>query len=160
MRKTTKRVLAVGAAAVIAAGAGTFAWASFTGSSTGSITSTQSHSIVGSQITVGANSGPNFHPGSTQTVTLNVGNANQFPVKVNSITGQSVEINDGQGLCQEGAVKILTNPGPNPALGGTIGANGSYPYTVTVKMEEWAGNGCAGRLFTINTTAALESVPS
>ena len=85
-------------------------------------------------------------PGKTRPLQVTITNPNTFPIRVTKISGGNTRTPNG---CPEWAVRI------KPTRVRTVPAGMTKKLTVTVGMEQWADQKCAGQTFTFTVTTAM-----
>lgn len=89
-------------------------------------------------------------PGNTGTVAAVVGNTNDFPVRITSITGGSAATTSG---CPEWAIRVVAPAKSDPAL--VIPRRSTRKVAVKVEMETWADQKCAGQEFALDLVTTI-----
>lgn len=157
MRKITKRSAAIGAASLLAVGAGAAAWAAGWGV-TGAGTASASTSAI-KPLSATAELNGNVYPGKVTTATIKVTNTNDFPVNLTGVTPGTFSATKkvGAGSPNPACAATLTASSVTMDLSGTHKVDGEGAVTtfdVPVMVSDSLDASCAGSAITMAFTFA------
>jgi hypothetical protein len=146
MSKMRKSVVVVTVSATLLTG-GTAAWAAYSWTQRSKVTARSADAVAPAVTVLGDVAG--LRPGQTQPLRLTVRNTNAFPVRITKISGGSVRTPSG---CPEWAVRV------KPTRVTTLPARTTKILTVSIGMEKWADQKCAGQTFTFDLATSMTAV--
>jgi hypothetical protein len=123
---------------------GAVAWAAYSWTEQSKVTVRSAGAVAPKVTVLGEVAG--LLPGKTRPLQVTITNPNTFPVRVTKISGGNTRTPNG---CPEWAVRI------KPTGVTTVPAQMTRKLTVTVGMEQWADQKCAGQTFTFTLTTVM-----